>query len=65
MEEKIQVYTKYDTPAFSMMVPYFVNVRVEDIADDLIPDRGFCVAEYKLTYIENGLEGVRFFHYGN
>lgn len=69
-EEIIKVYTKYDTPCAKVIVPVIRYLT----QGELLPPtsmRGFdqtgltSTEVWELKSIEEGLEGVRFFHYAN
>ena len=56
--EIVLVYTKYDNPATLIRSTYF-----EPITEDWeFPEISF--KEHRLKYIEEGLEGVKYYHYG-
>ena len=66
-EEIIKVFTKYDVPFLGIKVPCIPPLTAHSWSDDLdMVDTVLCdFIELKVKRIETGLEGVRFFHYGN
>lgn len=66
-EEIIKVFTQYDIPFLSIKFPFMPTLTAHSMSDDLdMADTILCdFIEYKVKSVEYGLEGVRFFHYGN
>ena len=57
-----KVYTKYDIPFLEIHEPFFLPLLSEQDTDWVLgPTMG--VRVYKVAYVEEGLEGVRFYHY--
>ncbi len=59
--EMIKVFTKYDEPCKAVDVPYFKEIN--KVANWEYPECIIEVERLEVTHIEEGLEGVRFFHY--
>ena len=64
-EEIVKVFTKYDTPFLKINIPIIPELRARNLNDDslLNEDILFEYEEWGIKYIEEGLEGVKFFHY--
>ena len=64
--EIVKVFTKYDIPYHQINVPFFKPITQRE-AEELTPvfeSPPYDFENYTITRIEQGLEGVRFFHYG-
>ncbi len=63
--EIVKVFTKYDAPVLTIKVPGFGDIKPSAPADNLnLADMSVnIIREYQVNNIEQGLEGVRFFHY--
>ncbi len=69
-EEMIKVYTKYDMPVPTVIQSFIRKLTRRELKPlGYLPNMtqtGFISSrELKVKSIEQGLEGVRFFHYGD
>ena len=68
MKEIIKVYTKYDVPALTVIVPYIRKLTKRELGEftnlsDMTQTGFMAEKEYQHERTEHGLEGVRYFHY--
>jgi len=66
--EITKVYTRYDTPALVVNAPYFKELTAHELTDWSKSPYLESICEFtqcKLKSIEEGLEGVKYYHYAN